>query len=146
MSAEASERAIEPSWTVSGLASLVLHQVIRRPRAILGRVLRSRMLWFAVGMILLCALLTMTQARAQGNGGVAIPKISLGMDTYAHDPLGDFGLTTPVYAECGRRIAQVLKRVVVLQEGGYYLPALGENVRQFLRGLQRIDYRHALLA
>ena len=60
--------------------------------------------------------------------------VSLGIDTYAHDPLGDFALTTPVYAACGRRVASIAESLVVLQEGGYYLPDLGENVRQFLLG------------
>jgi acetoin utilization deacetylase AcuC-like enzyme len=60
--------------------------------------------------------------------------VSLGIDTYVHDPLGDFALTTPVYAESARRIAAVAPRLLVLQEGGYYLPDLGENVRQFLLG------------
>jgi acetoin utilization deacetylase AcuC-like enzyme len=64
----------------------------------------------------------------------AITIVSLGMDTYAQDPLGDFGLTTPVYAECGRRVAAAGASLVVLQEGGYYLPDLGENVRQWLLG------------
>jgi acetoin utilization deacetylase AcuC-like enzyme len=60
--------------------------------------------------------------------------VSLGIDTYCHDPLGDFALTTPVYRECGRRVAAASGRTVVLQEGGYYLPDLGENVREFLLG------------
>jgi acetoin utilization deacetylase AcuC-like enzyme len=68
--------------------------------------------------------------------------VSLGMDTYARDPLGDFALTTAVYAECGRRASALARKLVVLQEGGYYLPDLGENVRQFLVGClaaQRIE-------
>jgi acetoin utilization deacetylase AcuC-like enzyme len=60
--------------------------------------------------------------------------VSLGMDTYARDPLGDFSLTTSVYYELGRRVGSAASRLVILQEGGYYLPDLGENVRQFLRG------------
>jgi acetoin utilization deacetylase AcuC-like enzyme len=60
--------------------------------------------------------------------------ISLGIDTYVDDPLGDFLLTTPVYADCGRRLQQAGRPLVVLQEGGYCLPSLGENVRQFLLG------------
>jgi acetoin utilization deacetylase AcuC-like enzyme len=63
--------------------------------------------------------------------------VSLGIDTYARDPLGDFSLTTLVYAECGRRVAQQADRLVVLQEGGYYLPDLGENVHQWLLGVMR---------
>jgi acetoin utilization deacetylase AcuC-like enzyme len=60
--------------------------------------------------------------------------VSLGQDTYVHDPLGDFALTTSVYTECGRRVAAAASRLVVLQEGGYYLPDLGDNVREFLLG------------
>jgi acetoin utilization deacetylase AcuC-like enzyme len=62
--------------------------------------------------------------------------VSLGMDTYGQDPLGDFSLTTPVYRETGRRVAGALGPLVVLQEGGYYLPHLGENVRQWLAAAQ----------
>jgi acetoin utilization deacetylase AcuC-like enzyme len=60
--------------------------------------------------------------------------VSLGIDTYRHDPLGDFALTTPVYRACGRKVAAASARAVVLQEGGYYLPDLGDNVREFLLG------------
>jgi acetoin utilization deacetylase AcuC-like enzyme len=63
----------------------------------------------------------------------AITIVSLGLDTYVHDPLGDFALTTQAYAECGRRVTAAAGRLVILQEGGYYLPDLGENVREFLR-------------
>jgi acetoin utilization deacetylase AcuC-like enzyme len=67
--------------------------------------------------------------------GPEVTVVSLGIDTYAKDPLGDFALTTPVYAECGRRLAAATQRAVILQEGGYFLPDLGENVRQFLLGV-----------
>jgi len=60
--------------------------------------------------------------------------VSLGLDTYGRDPICDFALSTPVYAEVGRRVAATGSRLVVLQEGGYFLPALGENVRTWLRG------------
>jgi acetoin utilization deacetylase AcuC-like enzyme len=63
----------------------------------------------------------------------AVTIVSLGIDTYVHDPLGDFVLTTPVYRECGKRLSG-LPGLVVLQEGGYYLPDLGDNVRAFLLG------------
>lgn len=62
--------------------------------------------------------------------------VSLGFDTYGQDPIGDFSLTTDVYHEVGRRAAAVGKRLVILQEGGYYLPALGDNARAFLRGAE----------
>lgn len=60
--------------------------------------------------------------------------VSLGIDTYGLDPLGDFALTTPAYREAGRRVAASGARLVVLQEGGYHVPHLGENVRQWLHG------------
>jgi acetoin utilization deacetylase AcuC-like enzyme len=60
--------------------------------------------------------------------------VSLGFDTYGRDPIGDFALTTPVYHEVGRRVAATGRRLVILQEGGYYRPALGENAVAWLRG------------
>jgi acetoin utilization deacetylase AcuC-like enzyme len=66
--------------------------------------------------------------------------VSLGFDTYGHDPLGDFALTTDVYHEIGRRVAALGRRLVILQEGGYYRPALGENARAWLRGAEGRPY------
>jgi acetoin utilization deacetylase AcuC-like enzyme len=60
--------------------------------------------------------------------------VSLGIDTYGLDPLCDFGLSTSGYHELGSRVAATGARLVVLQEGGYHIPDLGENVRQWLRG------------
>jgi len=60
--------------------------------------------------------------------------VSLGLDTYRRDPICDLALTTPAYHEIGRRVAALGRRLVILQEGGYYVPDLGENVREWLRG------------
>ncbi len=62
--------------------------------------------------------------------------VSLGFDTYGRDPIGDFALTTPVYHEVGRRVAATGRRLVILQEGGYYRPALGDNALGWLRGAE----------
>jgi acetoin utilization deacetylase AcuC-like enzyme len=62
--------------------------------------------------------------------------VSLGFDTYGRDPIGDFALTTDVYHEVGRRVAATGRRLVILQEGGYYRPALGENAVAWLRGAE----------
>jgi acetoin utilization deacetylase AcuC-like enzyme len=62
--------------------------------------------------------------------------VSLGFDTYGRDPIGDFALTTEVYAEVGRRVAATGRRLVILQEGGYFLPALGDNAVAWLRGVE----------
>jgi acetoin utilization deacetylase AcuC-like enzyme len=66
----------------------------------------------------------------------SIVVVSLGFDTYGQDPIGDFALTTAVYHECGRRTAALGRHLVILQEGGYYRPALGENARAWLRGAE----------
>jgi acetoin utilization deacetylase AcuC-like enzyme len=64
----------------------------------------------------------------------SIVVVSLGFDTYHLDPIGDLALTTEGYAEMGRRVAALGRRLVILQEGGYHLGALGENARAWLRG------------
>jgi acetoin utilization deacetylase AcuC-like enzyme len=61
--------------------------------------------------------------------------VSLGLDTYGQDPIADFALSTDVYAEVGRRVAGLGVPTLVLQEGGYFVPKLGENARTWLRGL-----------
>ena len=66
--------------------------------------------------------------------------VSLGFDTYGHDPIGDFALTTDVYHEVGRRVAALGRRTVILQEGGYHRPSLGENARAWLRGAEGRPY------
>jgi acetoin utilization deacetylase AcuC-like enzyme len=73
-------------------------------------------------------------AIAETPGDVIV--VSLGFDTYGHDPIGDFALTTAVYHECGRRTAALGRKLVILQEGGYYRPALGANARAWLRGAE----------
>ncbi|HEV8546081.1 MAG TPA: histone deacetylase family protein [Candidatus Limnocylindrales bacterium] len=62
--------------------------------------------------------------------------VSLGFDTYVQDPIGDFALTTDVFGEVGRRVAATGRRLIILQEGGYYRPALGDNVVAWLRGAE----------
>ena len=66
----------------------------------------------------------------------SIVVVSLGFDTYGLDPIGDFSLTTDVYHEVGRRVASTGRRLVILQEGGYHRPTLGENARAWLRGAE----------
>ena len=66
----------------------------------------------------------------------SIVVVSLGFDTYGLDPIGDFALTTPVYHEVARRVAALGRRLVILQEGGYHRPSLGENARAWLRGAE----------
>jgi acetoin utilization deacetylase AcuC-like enzyme len=78
------------------------------------------------------------EAIAATPGDVVV--VSLGFDTYGNDPIGDFALTTAVYHECGRRVAELGRRLVILQEGGYHRPSLGANARAWLRGADGRDY------
>ncbi|HSL34290.1 MAG TPA: histone deacetylase family protein [Candidatus Limnocylindrales bacterium] len=66
--------------------------------------------------------------------------VSLGFDTYGRDPIGDFALTTEVYHEVGRRVVATGRRLVILQEGGYFRPALGDNALAWLRGVDGRDH------
>src|SRR5688500_7167572 len=74
------------------------------------------------------------EAIAAAPGSIVV--VSLGFDTYGLDPIGDFALTTDVYHEVGRRVAALGRRLVVLQEGGYHRPSLGEHARAWLRGAE----------
>jgi acetoin utilization deacetylase AcuC-like enzyme len=66
----------------------------------------------------------------------SIVVVSLGFDTFHLDPIGDLALTTEGYHEMGRRVAALGRRLVILQEGGYHVGALGENARTWLRGAE----------
>lgn len=65
--------------------------------------------------------------------------VSLGLDTFGADPIADFALTTEDLHEMGRRIGSLDRQLVILQEGGYNLDHLGENARQWLRGVEGRD-------
>jgi acetoin utilization deacetylase AcuC-like enzyme len=62
--------------------------------------------------------------------------LSLGFDTFEHDPIGDLALKTADYADIGARIAALGMQVIALQEGGYAIDAIGANAVAFLRGLR----------
>ncbi|MBX0327454.1 histone deacetylase family protein [Oscillochloris sp. ZM17-4] len=62
--------------------------------------------------------------------------VSVGLDTFAEDPLGDFALTSAAYPAIGARIAQLGLPTLFVQEGGYAVEALGNNVVELLRGYE----------
>lgn len=62
--------------------------------------------------------------------------VSLGFDTYLGDPIGGFGLTTDAYRRVGATIASLGLRTVLVQEGGYDLGSLGDNLASLLEGLR----------
>lgn len=60
--------------------------------------------------------------------------ISLGFDTYAHDPIGGFKLTESFYSTIGKTIANLHLPTLIIQEGGYNTKALGGLAYNFLNG------------
>jgi acetoin utilization deacetylase AcuC-like enzyme len=60
--------------------------------------------------------------------------ISLGLDTFVGDPYAAFGITTPGFGRVAAQINALKKPSVVLQEGGYICPELGQNLLSFLQG------------
>ena len=58
--------------------------------------------------------------------------VSLGVDTYAGDPLGHFHLTGEDFRRLGARIAQAALPTLFVMEGGYAIQALGDNVAAVL--------------
>jgi acetoin utilization deacetylase AcuC-like enzyme len=63
--------------------------------------------------------------------------VSAGFDTFDGDPLGLFHLSAAAFPEIGRRIAQLQAPTLIVQEGGYAISALGENVVALLRGFEQ---------
>jgi acetoin utilization deacetylase AcuC-like enzyme len=74
--------------------------------------------------------------RAVRDHGPDVLLVSLGFDTYGQDPIADFALSTEAYHVVGRQAAELSLPTVIIQEGGYYVPKLGENARQWLRGFE----------
>lgn len=62
--------------------------------------------------------------------------VSAGMDTYQHDPLGTFKLTRDGLAKVSAHIAALDLPTVVVMEGGYHLPSIGDNMVAFLEAFQ----------
>jgi acetoin utilization deacetylase AcuC-like enzyme len=61
--------------------------------------------------------------------------VSLGVDTFALDPITDFEVSAAGLARQGALVAQLGRPTVVVQEGGYHLPTVGENVHAWLAAL-----------
>jgi acetoin utilization deacetylase AcuC-like enzyme len=69
-----------------------------------------------------------------GGRGAAVLVVSLGMDTYEHDPLGDLAITSDGFHRMGAAVSSLGLPALIVQEGGYHVAELGHNVRQWLRG------------
>ena len=62
--------------------------------------------------------------------------VSLGVDTFEEDPISFFKLKTPDYIRMGEMLAACGLPVLTLMEGGYGVPAIGQNVANVLIGLE----------
>jgi acetoin utilization deacetylase AcuC-like enzyme len=71
-----------------------------------------------------------------GFGADAPLVLSAGFDTFERDPIGDLALRTADYQGIGAMIRALGPPVIVLQEGGYALDALGANALALLSGLR----------
>ncbi len=61
--------------------------------------------------------------------------VSLGLDTFEQDPLGDLAITHDGFRRCGELVAGAGRPLVIVQEGGYAVAGLGEAARQWLAGV-----------
>jgi acetoin utilization deacetylase AcuC-like enzyme len=64
--------------------------------------------------------------------------VALGLDAFQGDPFGGLRVSTRGFGRIGATIASGLPLPTVLvQEGGYLCPALGDNLAAFLQGFER---------
>ncbi|MDC0663007.1 histone deacetylase family protein [Marinobacter sp. SS21] len=61
--------------------------------------------------------------------------LTLGFDIYHNDPQAKVSVSSQGFARLGNQIRLAALPTLVVQEGGYDLEALNENVRQFFTGL-----------
>jgi acetoin utilization deacetylase AcuC-like enzyme len=61
--------------------------------------------------------------------------VSLGVDTFHNDPISDLAITTEGFRAQGELVSRLALPTVVLQEGGYDVAAIGDNVKAFLLGI-----------
>ena len=58
--------------------------------------------------------------------------LALGLDAFAGDPFAGLAVTTPGFAQIGAAIAALALPTVIVQEGGYLCPELGDNLEAVL--------------
>jgi acetoin utilization deacetylase AcuC-like enzyme len=62
--------------------------------------------------------------------------VSLGLDTYIHDPIASFRLRPADYLRLGEKIAALKRPTLFVFEGGYDIEALGEITANVLEGFE----------
>ena len=59
--------------------------------------------------------------------------LALGLDAFEGDPFAGLSVTTPGFAAIGQAVAAMGLAVVIVQEGGYLCPELGDNLEAVLK-------------
>ncbi len=67
--------------------------------------------------------------------GAEVLVVSLGLDTWERDPLGDLAVSIDGFRRCGAAVRAAALPTVVVQEGGYAVAELGANAVAWLHGL-----------
>jgi acetoin utilization deacetylase AcuC-like enzyme len=60
--------------------------------------------------------------------------VSLGVDSFAGDPVGGFKLQSPDFVDIGKKIRSMNLPTHFIMEGGYAMSALGTNVANVIEG------------
>ncbi|KAI8836376.1 hypothetical protein BC829DRAFT_53965 [Chytridium lagenaria] len=63
--------------------------------------------------------------------------VSLGVDTFVKDVVGNFCLSTECYFDIGKVIGNLGVRTLFIMEGGYDIPTIGSNVYNVLNGFEK---------
>ncbi|MCW2305989.1 histone deacetylase family protein [Rhodobium gokarnense] len=72
-------------------------------------------------------------ARVRAFGADALV-VALGLDAFEGDPFGGLAVTTAGFARIADALAGLKLPTVIVQEGGYLCPELGQNLTSFLSG------------
>lgn len=83
----------------------------------------------------LAALDTAMQAVADWGADSLV--LALGLDAFEGDPFAGLAVTTPGFGQIGRAVAGMGLPTVIVQEGGYLCPELGDNLQAVLSGFNR---------
>ncbi|MES1928071.1 histone deacetylase superfamily protein [Salinisphaera dokdonensis CL-ES53] len=62
--------------------------------------------------------------------------VSVGVDTFEHDPISSFRLKSDDFTDCGQRLKQAGLPTLFLMEGGYAVDEIGTNTVNLLSGFE----------
>jgi len=72
--------------------------------------------------------------QAASDWGADTLVLALGLDAFEGDPFAGLAVTTPGFGQIGRAVAGMRMPTLIVQEGGYLCPELGQNLRAVLSG------------